>query len=157
MNTSPTPTRKTLPPFTAVLHFKRNSLYQQKHASWAFRSDWISPMNTPIHKQYQYLEDFVLKEMKHQFTTASIFNNCGQIVVPYGEELPKNNLVLYVDHERITIDRRSHIDLSFLDWTYDKDYLEFMAVVFSHDKYILDLRANSLHEYAKAYKETFNL
>jgi len=153
MNTTPATPAKTVPPFAAVLHFKRNRLYQKKHESWTFRSDWICPIGTPIHKQYPYLEKFVLEEMQGTFLTASIFNNCGLCYIPFGEEAPKNNLVLYVDHNRITIDRRKNIDLSFLDWTFDKDYLEAMAVIFHNDKYLLDLKATQLHEYAKLYKE----
>jgi len=153
MNTSPTTPKKQLPPFAAVVHFKHNCLYQQKHPSWTFRSDWVSPLNTPIHKQFLYLESHILKELKGQYITASIFNNCGQITIPYGEELPKNNLVLYIDHDQIKVDHRKYIDLSFLEHTYDKTFLEFLAVSFEQQKYEIDLKASILSGYAKEYKE----
>lgn len=153
MNTNPTATRKQLAPFAAVLHFKPDSLYQQKHKSWTFRSDWIAPIDTPIHKQFSYLEKFVLKEMQGTYETASIFNNCGLVITPYGSETPKDNLVLYVHRDRITIDRRSFIDTSFLQPSYDRDFLEYLAISFEEQKYFIDLQANALSDGAKAYKE----
>jgi hypothetical protein len=156
MNTSPDTTRKETPPFAAVLHFKRGHFYQQKHKSWTFRSDWVSPIHTPIHKQFTYLESFVLKEMKGTYLQASIFNNVGSYL-PYGEEVPKNNLVLYLENDRILIDRRHWIDTSFLYPTFDKSFLEYLACSFEEQKYFIDLQAERLPGYAKMYREALNI
>lgn len=153
MNTATTPTPKQLPPFAAVVHFRDSALFQQKHKSWTFRSDYVCPLNTPVHKQYEILENYILRTIKDTYETATIFDNCGKSHVFYGEERAKNNLVLQVNYGRITIDNRRYLDLSWMEHTYDKFFLEFLADTFAVDKYVIDLRASQLHEWAELYKQ----
>src|SRR6185295_16276244 len=125
MNTATAPTTKKLPPFAAVVHFKDTSLYQQKHKSWTFRSDYICPIDTPVHKQYQYIENLILRDIKGSYSVASIFDNCGKSFVAYGEEKAKNNLVLQISYDRITVDNRKFLDLSWMEHTFELSFLKF--------------------------------
>ena len=156
MNTATTATPKTPAPFAAVLHFRANCLYQKKHASWTFKSNDLCPEPTPVHKQFDYIKNFVFREMWGQFMTASIFDNCGRMFVPYGHEVPKSkNLVLQVNYNRVTIDNTKYLDLSWLEHTYCPRYLDELAKSFSamHQEILVNPLAAAIQQ----YKHTFNL
>jgi hypothetical protein len=155
MNTYPDIPQKTLAPFVAQLHFKPEHLWQGKHTQWKFRSDEWSEFQAPEHKQLQSLEMLIFKKLKGTFFQASLFDNrLKNYVSPNGEiEKEKaNNLILQVYENYIKIDKRAN--LQWLEPTFDKHFLEYLAASFHNDKWLIDFRATHLSETIKQYKQS---
>jgi hypothetical protein len=155
MNTYPEIPKKMLAPFVAQIHFKPEHLWQGKHSEWKFRSDEWSEFQAPEHKQFANLEVMVLKKLKGTFFQATIFDNRWKnYLSPNGEieKEKKNNLVLQVYDNFIKIDKRA--DLSWMEPTFDKHFLQYLADSFACDKWLIDFRASHLSETIKQYKQS---
>lgn len=149
MNTATIPIRPPLAPFAAKIHFKPGQLWQKKHKEWTFRSDQFAANNAPAEQHFKALEKMIMKDFCDTFVVASIFDNR---LKPYSGPEKKNNLVFQICYNKIWIDRRRELDLSFLDATFDKDFIIRMYESFSDA-----CCYNPLDTAISQYKQTFNL
>ena len=156
MNTTTDTPKKTLAPFAAKIEFKPNNLWQGIHQRWTFRSDYFVELNAPPKKQFFVLENFILKDLKGTYFQASIFDNrLKNYSDPARTQFEKsNNLILQVYNDFIKIDKRKDLDLSWMEPTFDTNFLNFLSENFTEAKYINDLKANHLTEHLKFYKQT---
>lgn len=134
MNTYPDTTTRPPAPFAAKINFKPKFLYQKKHPTWTFRSDQFTFQNAAPAEHLKALEA-IIKEHSGQFITASIFDNR---LKPYVSDFPgkqANNLVFQVCYQKIWIDKRRDLDLSFMDYTFDAKFIQYLAQSFTGDYY----------------------
>jgi hypothetical protein len=117
----------------------------------------MSELNAPAHKQFANLERLLLKDLKGTFFVGTIFDNRLQNLTPTSngieEKEKKYNLILQVFNDRIKIDKRKELDLSWLDPTFDHKFLQFLSDSFEQAKWSIDLQASNLSQWLQHYKE----
>jgi len=130
MNTSPH-TRMIQPsPFAAKMLFKDGQLYQKKHKIWTFRSDQLTVSKDPsVH--YREIEKLITHSYYDTYEQATIFDNRPKPIIDGKKE---NNLVVQFNFNIVNknCDNRHKLDLSFMEWTFDKEYMNFLASDFAN-------------------------